>query len=108
MTKLVENPSPELTSLRVSFALLACSLSLLCRGFGPSQVQAFKTKKLAPYDDSLRKFRYGEALDEVLSGGNPAVVAALLEVLVERGGLERALSGRDASGLKPLLSYLCK
>ena len=36
------------------------------------------------------------------------VVSALLEVLVERGALEKALSGRDEKGLEPVLKYLVK
>lgn len=71
-------------------------------------MEARKTRALASYDESLRKFRFGEALDRGLATGNPLVVSALLEVLVERGALERALSGRDEKGLVPLLDYLGK
>lgn len=67
-----------------------------------------KRRALASYDQSLRKFRYREALDRALSTSNPLVVAALLEVLVERGALDKALSGRDQEGLEPVLRYLTK
>lgn len=67
-----------------------------------------KTKALASYDESLRKYKYREALDRGLATKNPLVVAALLEALAERGALEKALSGRDAGGLEPVLAYLTK
>lgn len=69
---------------------------------------AIKRKALTSYDESLRKYRYREALDRGLATRNPLVVAALLEALVERGALEKALSGRDAEGLEPVLAYLTK
>ena len=71
-------------------------------------MKAIKVKALASYDDSLRKFRYREALDRGLETRNPLVMAALLEALQERGALEKALAGRDAAGLEPVLQYLCK
>lgn len=67
-----------------------------------------KAKTLASYDESLRKYRYREALDKGLATKNPLVVGALLEALGERGALEKALSGRDADGLEPVLAYLTK
>ncbi|CAM9791641.1 unnamed protein product [Laminaria digitata] len=75
---------------------------------GDVKVKAIKVKALASYDDSLRKFRYREALDRGLETRNPLVVAALLEALQERGALEKALAGRDAEGLEPVLQYLSK
>lgn len=69
---------------------------------------AIKTKALASYDESLRRYKYREALDRGLATKNPLVVAALLEALFERGALEKALSGRDADGLEPVLTYLTK
>lgn len=72
------------------------------------QVEALNTRALGSYDESLRKYRYREALDRGLATGNPLVVAALLEALVERGGLEKALSGRDQEGLEPVIRYLAK
>lgn len=67
-----------------------------------------KSRALASYDESLRKYRFREALDRGLATRNPLVVASLLEALAERGALEKALSGRDAKGLEPVLAYLTK
>eukprot|EP00904_Undaria_pinnatifida_P006836 jgi/Undpi1/3282/HiC_scaffold_15.g06656.m1 len=75
---------------------------------GDVKVKAIKMKALASYDESLRKFRYREALDRGLETRNPLVVAALLEALQERGALDKALAGRDAEGLEPVLRYLSK
>lgn len=72
------------------------------------QVKRWKERTLASYDQSLRKFQYREALDRGLHTGNPLVVAALLETLVERGALTSALSGRDEEGLAPILTHLTK
>ncbi|CAM9242267.1 unnamed protein product [Pylaiella littoralis] len=77
-------------------------------GQGDVKVASMKSKALASYDESLRKYRYREALDRGLATRNPLVVAALLEALVERGALEKALSGRDAEGLEPVLAYLTR
>lgn len=73
-----------------------------------TQVAARKSRAIASYDESLRKFRFREALDRGLATGSPLVVAALLEALTERGALEKALSGRDAAGLEPVVAYLAK
>ena len=38
----------------------------------------------------------------------PLVVVSLLEELVTRNGMRRALSGRDEGRLEPLMSFLIK
>ena len=43
----------------------------------------------------LKSFKYREALTSAIKLGNPEVVMALLEELIERGVLERALGGRS-------------
>ncbi|KAK9867084.1 hypothetical protein WJX84_010479, partial [Apatococcus fuscideae] len=71
-------------------------------------VLARRKARLAPYDRALQKFQYGAALDAALAGGQPQVVASVLEELAARGGLTAALGGRDADGLVPLLDHLRK
>ncbi|CAB1103361.1 unnamed protein product [Ectocarpus sp. CCAP 1310/34] len=77
-------------------------------GEGDVKVASRKSRAIASYDESLRKFRFREALDRGLATGSPLVVAALLEALTERGALEKALSGRDAAGLEPVVAYLAR
>ncbi|KAG8459254.1 hypothetical protein KFE25_014099 [Diacronema lutheri] len=75
---------------------------------GDFVVGARKEARLAPYDRSLRKFRYKEALDEALKAHEPAIVAAVIEELVQRGGLRLALSSRDDLSLEPMLRFLAR
>ena len=67
---------------------------------------------LKPFDKSLKKFKYREALDQSLQTRDPGVVLAVLERLCAHGGdghaLEAALSQRNASALQPIMKCLCK
>ena len=67
-----------------------------------------RKQRLRPYDAALRKFRYHDALDASLASRNPTVVVTVLEELVFRQGLHKALSGRDEVTLEPLLSFLAR
>jgi U3 small nucleolar RNA-associated protein 15 len=67
-----------------------------------------RKQRLRPYDLALKKFRYHDALDASLLSRNPNVVVTVLEELVNRQGLERALSGRDEVTLEPILSFLAR
>eukprot|EP00730_Choanoeca_flexa_P016861 TRINITY_DN8049_c0_g1_i2.p1 TRINITY_DN8049_c0_g1~~TRINITY_DN8049_c0_g1_i2.p1 ORF type:complete len:516 (+),score=138.69 TRINITY_DN8049_c0_g1_i2:43-1548(+) len=72
-------------------------------------VAAPKRKKLRKHDQLLKKFRYGQALDAVLDGAHRhAMVASVLQELVERDGLRTALSGRDDVTLQPILRFCLK
>ncbi|KAG8909249.1 hypothetical protein FRC00_010451, partial [Tulasnella sp. 408] len=66
-------------------------------------------QKLTEYDQLLKQFKYGEALDAVLVPGTSAVTFfSLLQELVYREGLRAALSGRDDVLLEPVLQMLTK
>jgi len=67
-----------------------------------------KQRKLNKYNHALKKFRYAEALDEVLSTRNPKNIAGVLEELGKRRGLTHALSNRDEETLEPLLRYVTR
>jgi U3 small nucleolar RNA-associated protein 15 len=64
--------------------------------------------RLKTHDVLLRKFAYGEALDAALAGRSVKVAASVLEELIARDGLRAALAGRDALGLRPVLSLVSK
>lgn len=68
----------------------------------PSQ----KKPKLHPYDEALRKFRYGDALDAALATRDPNIVVAVLAELNRRGGLRTAVDNRDEDRLETLLFFL--
>ncbi|CAK0783260.1 hypothetical protein CVIRNUC_006459 [Coccomyxa viridis] len=75
---------------------------------GDVRVQPPDQKKLAPYDQMLRRFEYRAALDAALKTEQVEVVANVLEELAARSGLGAALGGRDAQQLVPLLAHLQK
>lgn len=68
--------------------------------------------KLRLYDTMLKAFRYQDALDSVLiteAGKYPqAIVVALFEELIQRGGLEAAISKREPHTLVPILFFVRK
>ncbi len=45
------------------------------------QVESARKARLRPFDQALKRFRYGEALDAALASCEPAVVASVLEEL---------------------------
>ena len=63
---------------------------------------------LAAHDRMLKQFRYGDALDAALHIGRAEVVAAVIEEVGRRGGLQRALANRDDESLLPILEYIEK
>lgn len=67
-----------------------------------------RSKRLRVFDRALRRFRYGEALDEALATKNPAAVTAVLEELGRRRGLAEALDDRDEETLEPILSFAAR
>lgn len=64
-----------------------------------------KRRKLRAFDQALKQFRYGDALDEALETRVPQAVVAVLEELGKRRGLTIALSNRDEESLEPVLSF---
>ena len=82
------------------------------QGSRPSEgdlvVSARHRTRLAPFDAALRRFKHRDALDAALATRAPAVVAAVLDALAQRGALLSALAGRDAPGLVPLLHFLAR
>jgi U3 small nucleolar RNA-associated protein 15 len=63
---------------------------------------------LAAHDRMLKQFRYGDALDAALHVGRTEVVAAVIEEVGRRGGLQKALANRDDASLLPVLEYVEK
>jgi len=56
-------------------------------------IETERAAKLAPYEMSLQKFNYKQALDAALITRNPVIVVTVLEELSRRSGLTIALSG---------------
>jgi U3 small nucleolar RNA-associated protein 15 len=54
----------------------------------------------------LKSFQYREALSSAIKLGNPEVVMALIEELIERGVLERALAGRGPTEFKQVVDFI--
>lgn len=64
------------------------------------------------YDTCLRKFQYSKALDcvmlAVVVNKAPHVTVALMQELIRREGLKRALAGRDGKSLVGIIRFLNK
>ncbi|KAF7721902.1 snoRNA-binding rRNA-processing protein [Apophysomyces ossiformis] len=72
-------------------------------------IERTRNLRLKKYDQYLKKFQYGNALDEVLrTSGQSSVVAALLQELIHRDGLKIAITGRDDVALEPLVQFLLR
>lgn len=54
----------------------------------------------------MKSFQYKAALNKALASGNPEVVVALFEELVERGALYTAIGSRSEEELEHLLKFL--
>jgi hypothetical protein len=54
----------------------------------------------------LKKFQYKKALNDSLIQNNPETVLALLEELIQRGGLEIALANRSADELQMVAEFI--
>ena len=67
-----------------------------------------KRRKLNRWDAAMKKFRYAEALDEVLGTKNPKIIVGVLEELGRRRALTHGLSNRDEESLEPLLSFIIR
>ncbi|CAO3702626.1 unnamed protein product [Rhizopus stolonifer] len=73
-------------------------------------VESAKKLKLKKYDNFIKVFQYGNALDEVLktNAHSPAIVTAVLQELIHRDGLKQAITGRDDVSLEPLMRFLIR
>ncbi|MBW0484842.1 hypothetical protein O181_024557 [Austropuccinia psidii MF-1] len=76
------------------------------------QVEVLKQKRkqrLQTWDKMLKAFRYGDALDSVISPTIPPnITFSLIRELIRRDGLHQALSGRDEISLVPILHLISK
>ncbi|KAG2185793.1 hypothetical protein INT43_002230 [Umbelopsis isabellina] len=73
------------------------------------RIEAKRQKRLQQYDQYLKKFQYGNALDEVLRTHQmPIVVVSLLQELIHRDGLKMAIAGRDDISLEPIVRFVVK
>lgn len=62
--------------------------------------------KLQVYEQALKRFEYKQCLNKALADGNPEVVVALFEELVERGALYTAIGSRSEQELEELMTFL--
>ncbi|KAG0139860.1 hypothetical protein CROQUDRAFT_100942 [Cronartium quercuum f. sp. fusiforme G11] len=68
-----------------------------------------RKQKLPVWDRMLKAFRYGDALDSVLTPStSPNITFSLCRELIHRDGLHQALAGRDEVSLAPILRFLAK
>jgi len=74
-----------------------------------STIKRKKKQRLQTWDKMLKSFRYGDALDSVLSSTVPPnTTFSLIRELMHRDGLHQALSGRDEVSLAPILRLISR
>eukprot|EP00753_Platysulcus_tardus_P020885 PLAT8452.3.p1 GENE.PLAT8452.3~~PLAT8452.3.p1 ORF type:complete len:540 (+),score=230.78 PLAT8452.3:21-1640(+) len=74
----------------------------------PAPRSSRRRKRLKPWDQFIKAFRYKKALDAALESKIPAVVFSVLRELLLRDGLSIALSGRSDAQLEPVLAFLVR
>ncbi|KAM7348937.1 U3 small nucleolar RNA-associated protein 15 homolog [Cochliomyia hominivorax] len=76
------------------------------------QISEVERIHLEEYDKHLRRYEYSKCLDSVLSRGkirkNPEVLVSVLQELIHRKGLHRALDGRDENSLNLILTFISR
>lgn len=72
------------------------------------KIERGRRKKLAAYDQFLRKFQYKKALDAAIGTKNPVIIVSMFEEFMRRKALWIPLSGRNEETLKPILEFLVK
>ncbi|XP_037930771.1 U3 small nucleolar RNA-associated protein 15 homolog [Teleopsis dalmanni] len=79
---------------------------------GDHEIAQYTRPVLLSYDNFLRKYEYGNCLDAVLKKSivnkTPEVTVSIMQELIHRKGLERALAGRTHSSLYKILRFLCR
>ncbi len=65
-------------------------------------------QKAGKTDRLLKRFRYKEALDLVLTEKTPPKVVSLFIELARRDALKIALSNRDVESLAPIMMFLVR
>ncbi|MES1908278.1 MAG: hypothetical protein MHM6MM_001242 [Cercozoa sp. M6MM] len=68
-------------------------------------VERVRKQKLAPYENDLRRFQYGAALDKALATEHLTVIMAVLEEIRARNALKYALSHRSSEQLLFVLRW---
>eukprot|EP01127_Copromyxa_protea_P013681 TRINITY_DN3693_c0_g1_i1.p1 TRINITY_DN3693_c0_g1~~TRINITY_DN3693_c0_g1_i1.p1 ORF type:complete len:531 (-),score=77.91 TRINITY_DN3693_c0_g1_i1:20-1612(-) len=65
-----------------------------------------RKQKLKPYEELLKRFQYGLALDAAIKSNDSIAVLSLFEEFIYRQALDIPLSGRNELELLPVLNYL--
>lgn len=75
-------------------------------------VSEYENELMAKYNTSLRKFEYAKALDQVLlpyvSNKSPQITVSVIQELMRRKGLQRAISPRTHKSLLHILRFFCR
>jgi len=67
-----------------------------------------RTKALKDYDRALAGFRFGDALDLVLKGGDSILILTILNEIKHRSAFPQALQNRSPETLLPILRWMHK
>lgn len=76
------------------------------------QITFEKNEKMEQYDKHLRAYQYSKCLDAVLVKAKmnmkPEVTVSVMQELIHRKGLDRALAGREDKSLINIISFICR
>lgn len=76
------------------------------------QITYEKSKHMQKYDKHLRRYEYGLCLDAVMKTGSgirmPEVTVSVMQELIHRKGLHRALAGRDSKFLISVIKFITR
>lgn len=71
-----------------------------------------KDQRLSKYDKLLRSYSYGQSLDSVMvrhiAYRKPEVTIGVMQELIHRKGLHRALAGRSKESLNGIINFICR
>lgn len=72
------------------------------------RVEHERKKRIAPFEQHLKRFEYVAALDHALQTKRPVIICSLLDELAQRGQLIASLTNRDESALLPVLQFVSR
>ncbi|XP_013105440.2 U3 small nucleolar RNA-associated protein 15 homolog [Stomoxys calcitrans] len=76
------------------------------------QITIEQRQRLEKYDKHLKRYEYSKCLDSVMGRGltskSPEIIVSVMQELIHRKGMHRALAPRDDNSLMQVISFICR
>ncbi|XP_073828063.1 U3 small nucleolar RNA-associated protein 15 homolog [Musca autumnalis] len=76
------------------------------------QITEEQRQRLEKYDKHLKRYEYSKCLDSVMGRGlstkSPEIIVSVMQELIHRKGLNRALAPRDDASLCQIIGFVCR